>query len=121
MIQNVTRNLVLASHAHVLTSVFAKTKGLMFSKPLDDTGLIFWFNRPGIHQIHTFFVKEPIDVLYLDDGWNVVEIKRNLKPYDFYTPKKLAQFIIELAAGTLTARNCRIGDQITFAQHPTRV
>ena len=116
MIQNATKRVMLVSQTRVLRSLFAKTKGLMFSKPLRDQGLIFRFNSLAIRQIHTFFVQEPIDVLYLDDSRKVVEIKRKLKPYRFYSPRHASQFIIEFPVSTLTAKNCSIGDHIQFAE-----
>ncbi len=57
-----------------------------------------------------FFVFYKIDVLFLSKEKNVVEIKRNFKPFTFYTPKRRAAYVVEL----LDCRNACVGDKISF-------
>ena len=55
--------------------------------------------------IHTFFVKEPIDVLILDEENIIRAIKKGLKPWRlfFWNPKYYR--IIELPKGALSQVN----------------
>lgn len=53
-------------------------------------------------SIHMLFVFFPIDVVYLDSGKKVVDIKSGLKPWSLnYTPKKAAKYFVEFPVGKL--------------------
>lgn len=51
--------------------------------------------------IHTFFLKEPIDVVVLDNKLRVVKIKQNLRPHRlfFWSPKYF--LVMELPKGVI--------------------
>ena len=86
--------------------------GLMFSRKLKDKGLIFVFERERIVSLHMYGVFFPIDVVYLNSDKEVVEIKKSLKPFWFYTPKNKAKYVIELPKGSL--KKTGINDKIGF-------
>lgn len=86
----------------------------MFRKKLHKNALIFIFHKGKIIPLHMLFVFHPIDVLYIDKDKKVVEIKENLKPFSFYTPKNKAVYIIELPAGTIKKTKTKPGDRIEF-------
>lgn len=44
-----------------------------------------------------FFVFYPIDVLLLNRNKEIVEIKRNLKPFTFWNSKTKGKYVVELA------------------------
>lgn len=77
----------------VCKNFFSKARGLMFSKPKN---LVFEFDKPKIVSLHTFFVFFPIDALFLDHKKKVVE-KTTMRPFSFYTPKKKAKYVVEIA------------------------
>jgi len=83
----------------------------MFSKKKT---LIFIFGKEKIIPLHMLFVFFPIDVLFLDKNKKVVEIKENLRPFSFYTPKNKAKYIIELPFNTIKNSGTRAGDKIGF-------
>jgi len=94
MITNHTQKVHLARNCEIASGFFGKMKGLMFSAPKPSTGFVMWFNSMSIRGIHTCFVKEPIDVIYLDETWKVVEIVKRLEPYSFHQPTQKSQFIV---------------------------
>ena len=65
---------------------------LMFSKPKT---LLFIFKNPKRILIHNWFVFFPIDLIFLDKDKQIIEMKRNLKPFSWYKSKKPANFLIE--------------------------
>jgi len=83
---------------------FNKTRGLMFSKKKN---LILVFNKEKRISLHMFFVFFPIDVLFLDKNKKIVEIKKNFKPFTFYTSKQKAKYAVELTAN----HNYKIGEK----------
>lgn len=55
--------------------------------------------------IHTFFLKEPIDVAVLDGNSKVVKIKQNLKPNRLYFWNPLNPWVLELPQGSIKKFN----------------
>ena len=51
-----------------------------------------------------FFVFFSIDLFYLNKNKEVIEIKKDLKPFTFYNPKEKAQYLIEAPAFTLSLK-----------------
>lgn len=114
MIINRSKEKVLAHDLRVCRSVFGKAQGLMFSKKIKDFGLVFEFGSERKRSLHNLFVFFPIDVLFLNENMEVVEIKRDFKPFTFYFPKQKSKYIIELPAGTIPRTNSEMGDIINF-------
>ncbi|MBN1502426.1 DUF192 domain-containing protein [Candidatus Woesearchaeota archaeon] len=114
MIKNKTKNTVICENTKILSSVFSKAKGLMFSRKIKDTGFIFIFNKPTRVDLHMFFVFFPIDVLFLDKHKKVVEIKENLKPFAIYFSKNKAKYVVELPEGIIAETKTEVGEIIHF-------
>jgi len=76
--------------------------GLMFKKNFN-YGLLF--NKCS--SIHTFFMREDIDVIGLDDNDKIIGYKKNLKPYRFLKLKG-AKKIIELPANSIKNNRFKI-------------
>lgn len=53
------------------------------------------------YGIHTFFLREPIDVLVLDQDYKVVKLKQGLKPNSIFLWNPKYSLIIELPINTL--------------------
>lgn len=65
--------------------------GLMFKKNIS-YGCYF----KKCKSIHTFFMKENIDIIFLDKSGQIIDIKENIKPYKIITSKKNTYSILEL-------------------------
>lgn len=114
MIKNKSKNSRLAKNKRILTTIFAKAKGLMFSRKINDTGYIFVFSKPRKIDLHMFFVFFPIDVLFLDENKKVIEIKEHFKPFTFYISKNKAKYIIELPHKAIKNSKTKLKDFIEF-------
>jgi uncharacterized membrane protein (UPF0127 family) len=64
--------------------------------------------------VHTFFMRYPIDALFLD-GQGVVVSQQTLKPWRISGWNRRADGVLELPAGTLDRTKTEIGDKITFS------
>ena len=62
---------------------FSRLKGFMFKKNFD-YALCF----PKCNSIHTFFMRKPIDIYMTDKNYNILYIKKNMKPWRIILPKK---------------------------------
>lgn len=112
MIHNKTKNKIIAKDYIKCYDGVSKTFGLMFRKEI--RSMIFVFKHMKIVPIHTFFVKFPIDLVFLNDCFEVVELKKDLKPFQRYTPKNPAGFVLELPEHSIVNSEIELGDIVTF-------
>ena len=55
----------------------------------------------GGRQVHTFGVRDSIDVLFCDERWIVLHVIRAMRPWRFSRWVRHARFVIELPKETL--------------------
>ncbi len=55
------------------------------------------FDKEKKVSLHMFFVFYPIDVLILNEKKEIVEIKRNFKPFTFWNSQEKGKYAVELA------------------------
>lgn len=65
------------------------------------------------NAIHTFFMKFPIDVVFLDAEGQVVGVIESLPPWRWRINTR-GRAVLELSAGTVNRARLRQGDQIRF-------
>ena len=93
----------------VADSLFSRLMGLMFSFPKND-GLLFKFDKEIYVSLHMFFVFFPIDIIYINEKFKVIKIKKRVFPsVPFISPVK-CKYILELK----DCRNVKVGDKIIF-------
>jgi hypothetical protein len=112
MIKNATKKTVIADKCRICSDFIARGIGLMFRKKMTPTVLAF--NRETSAGIHTFFVRHYLDVLFLNDHWEVVDLVQGLAPKKFYAPKKKSMFVVELPEGAIAKSKTALGDLINF-------
>src|SRR5438105_1994876 len=94
---NETKKVVVARRVRRASSLWARGRGLLGDASLPaDEGL--WL-KP-CRSIHTFFMRFPIDVLFLDPQ-GIALSKATLAPWRFSRWERRADSVLELAAGTL--------------------
>src|SRR5205823_2577015 len=64
--------------------------------------------------IHTAFMRFAIDVIFIDAHGQVLKIVRDLPPWRLAIAPR-AHAVIELAAGSLKARDLKVGDAVELA------
>lgn len=87
-------------------SFFSRLKGLMFQK---DINYALLFNK--CNSIHTFFMKENIDVILCDKNNKIIYFYPNLKKNKIILPKKGVTKVIETPANYF---NIKINDKLFF-------
>lgn len=93
----------------VADTSFARIKGLMFKKKISK-GL--WI--VPCNSIHTFFMKCPIDVLFLDKKGKIIKMIPNMKPWRIGAIVWKAHSVIELPCGTIQYMNIQLHDIVYF-------
>ncbi|MDI9624315.1 MAG: DUF192 domain-containing protein [Methanothermobacter sp.] len=111
---NKTRNECLGN-VKIANTFISRFKGLMFKKNIKK-GLLLEMPEGrgrGGSSIHMFFMRIPLDVIFLDSEKRVVDLA-TLKPWQIYIPKKPARYIIEFPKGIIEDSGTSIGDTIEF-------
>ncbi len=91
----------------VADTILTRAVGLMFRRRLaPDAGVLLCFPRAGRHALHMWWVRFPLDVVWLDDDGRVVKIERAAPGRVPFTPGRPVRYALELNAGA--ARRLRI-------------
>lgn len=90
-------------------TTFSRMKGLMGKKNID---FALFFNK--CNNIHTFFMKEPIDVIYIDKNSIIVGIENPIVPWRIGKIVFKAKSLIELPKNTINKYNINIGQKVNF-------
>ena len=105
---NKTKGIVVADRVSVAKSFWSRLKGLMFRSGMgENEGLIF-YDAPSIH---TFFMRFPIDVVFMDRQQRVVKISRALKPWRI-TSCFGSSLTLEIPANRSSAVSMESGDEL---------
>jgi len=108
---NKTKNTVLAKNAIVADTVFKRIKGLLGRKDfIEGEALII---KP-CNSIHTFFMRFPIDVLFVDKHNQVIKLISSLIPARLTYIYFNSAFVIELPTGTAQSTFTSKGDTISI-------
>ncbi len=92
--------------AEIADTQATMAKGLMGRASLgENEGMLFVFNRAGVHSFWMMNTTIPLEAIFFDDGGNVVDVIRmepcglNITRCRFYTPKAPARYALEANRG----------------------
>lgn len=110
-IWNVTREAELAGSVEVADHGAKRRKGLLgrYSLP---PGEGLWILP--CEAVHTFGMRFPIDLIYLDRELRVRKVRSNVRPWRL-SACLFAHSVLELAAGTIRATRTNRGDQLEIS------
>jgi len=114
MLINETKNKVWHGKVKLADTFFRRFKGLMFT-PNVNYALVFILpaETKANASIHTFFMLQSIDVIFLNSAKEVVDFKK-AKPWRVYIPREAAKYVIEGPSGIIHALEVEIGDRINW-------
>jgi hypothetical protein len=96
----------------VADSPLRRMRGLLGRRGLGpDEGILL---RPA-GSIHTFFMRFPIDAVFLDRDHRVVRVAATLPPWRFAAARR-SRAVLELRAGEAAARGISVGDVLLVAE-----
>lgn len=110
-VTNQTRNTLLAAQASRADTFASRFKGLM---GVDKLPLGEGLHIEPCTSIHTFFMKIPIDAVFLDATHHVVEVVHAMPPWRVSRVYFGAKSVLELPAGTAAAAQTARGDRLLF-------
>lgn len=108
VVRNQTRNNILAESADVADTSAKRQKGLLGRDRLD-AGQGLWI--VPCESVHTWFMRFPIDVLYLDRKKKVRKLRKAMRPWRLSICWS-AHSVLELPAGIIEQTGTEQGDQL---------
>lgn len=110
-IENQTRGTLIADKAEVARSFMARGRGLMGRTSLPEGYALVIYPEWSIHM---FFMRIPIDVLFVGMDHRVVGLRVALPPWRPYAGEApwRCRYVIELPANILPNTRTAVGDQL---------
>jgi uncharacterized protein len=100
---------VLIHNCWIADTFIPRFLGLMGRNHISpDEGILF----PKCNSIHTFFMRFPIDVVFLDENNSVVETIESLGAWRMLLPRRNTKHILELGANRIKELNIVVGDTL---------
>jgi uncharacterized membrane protein (UPF0127 family) len=108
--------------AKVAKTSDAREKGLSGTNGLrEDQALLFVYETNDKWPIWMKDMNYPIDIVWLDKDKKVVYIVKNAPPesypYETFTPKQEARYVLEIPAGTVGRKSITIGTEAMFDEN----
>ena len=108
-IENITQNQTLIDNGRVANNPLSRFRGLMGVRSLKrGEGLLI----EPCDNVHTHFMRIPIDVIYVDAEHRVVHIDPVMLPWRIGRRQPKARYVIETPSGGAAASNTKVGDQL---------
>ena len=102
----------LATRAGFAQTPIQRMTGLLArDRMADGEALLF----PRCRSIHTWGMRFPIDVVFVDRAWTVVALKERVGPWRIVLPVWPAWGVVELAEGAIERAGLRVGDCLHVA------
>ncbi|MFN8008936.1 MAG: DUF192 domain-containing protein [Terriglobia bacterium] len=112
LVTNVTRGKTLADSLEVADTFLKSLIGLIGQSSLRK-GQGLWINP--CQSVHTFWMRFPIDVLFLDQKGVVVDVIESMKPFRISKHFWKARSVLELPAASVRESSTQAGDLIEFS------
>lgn len=102
-------SLLLFENIKIADNFFLRFKGLMGETQLKNySGLLI----SPCNQIHTFFMKMNIDVIFIDKDMQIVKTIQNAQKSKIYPAVKKSAAVLELEPGIIKKYGLNVGDNI---------
>jgi len=113
---NETQGTVLCARLEDAGGIAGQGRGLLGRKRLEsDEGMLFVRGRfEPFMWMHMFFMRFPIDIVFLDRDDIVVKLNRELRPWHVSSVVFAARKALELPAGAADFCRTAVGDKIRF-------
>ncbi len=115
---NRTRTTYLATELMIARTHWTRFRGLMATDASRfRRGQGLWISPS--RGVHTFAMRFPIDVVYLDQERTVIHLEEELKPWRLAAIRIQATSVLELPIGTIRESKTTLGDQVDiFLERP---
>ena len=92
-------------------SMFARGIGVIGWEDFGDYNGLFLINT---NSIHTYFVRFPLDLVFVDKELTVVKLVKNLKPFRLSPIVWESKHVLEMPAGSIEKFSIKTGNKLDF-------
>jgi uncharacterized membrane protein (UPF0127 family) len=115
---NRTRQSFLATDLGIADTHWTRLRGLLgTSRAAFASGKGLWI--VPCHGVHTFAMRYPIDIVYLDEQNVVVHVEENVRPWRMTQMRMDAETVLELPHHTIWNTHTEVGDEIEIERVET--
>lgn len=98
-----------------------RLQGLSGRKSLsEDRGMLFVFPGPAFHSFVMRGMNFPIDIVWFDENFRVIDAKENALPesyhFEAFTPNAPAMYVLEVRAGFFREHNLAPGHKLILKE-----
>lgn len=99
-----------------------QARGLMYRQKLaEDQGMLFVFDRTGVHKFWMKNTLIPLDMLWIAEGGRIIHVEHDVPPCKgdpcpSYGPDAPAKYVLEVNAGYARKQGIDVGDQVLLPQ-----
>jgi len=111
VVQNRTRGAIIADNVRLADTPVSRRRGLLKHEALNP-GEGLWIYPT--QAIHTFGMRFPIDVAFLDRRLRIKRVYHALAPFRLTSLVWGARSVLELASGSLASSGTCVGDELQF-------
>lgn len=108
---NSSKNSSLASRVVIANNPLTRIVGLLGRKDFSPGEALII--KPCF-QVHTFFMRFPIDILFVNRENKIIAAISDLKPFRVTAAYFNAAFVVELPVGTILSSRTAVGDNLSF-------
>ena len=109
IVKNLTKNIVLSLQAELADTFFSRMRGLLGRRNFSEGQALVITH---CNSIHMFFMKFPIDAVFLDSADRVVGVVKNIQPFQLSPVFWTANRVVELPTGILSSTDTSLGDMM---------
>lgn len=113
MLVNESQNIVIASRVTIAKTFGARLRGLMDRRRIDFPDGSALIIIP-CKQVHTWFMRFPIDLLFVDKDDTIVSALSQVQPYKVSRYVSASYMVVELPPGTINTTGTREKDKINI-------
>jgi uncharacterized membrane protein (UPF0127 family) len=110
---NRTRGTVVGECIRLADSGLTRIVGLLGERNLLPGDGLLIVPSQGVHTLGMLFT---IDIVVLDGEWNVIAIRRELRPFRLTRVFWKAAAVLELPSGTVESSGTFVGDTLEFSR-----
>ncbi|MBL7045329.1 MAG: DUF192 domain-containing protein [Parcubacteria group bacterium] len=100
----------------VANTIEKRRVGLSGRKKLsEDRGMLFVFDRLDRHGIWMKDMNFPIDILWIDENHEIIDIKKDAQIESFpevFRPSDYSKYVVEVNSGFIEMNDINIGDEV---------
>src|SRR3989338_4367358 len=113
IVKIIKNNTILTKKATRATTPWARLKGLLGRPSLSPNEALV---LSPCNSIHTFFMRFPIDAIFIDSRGTVLHLYSHLKPNRMSGLHWRAKEVIEVPSGTIEQWKVQVGDILKYEE-----